>query len=185
MSGNMAGGKKAANTNKTKYGKDFYSNIGKIGGSRGTTGGFAYGDNGKKFGKLGGAMSHRSRQININEPLKQGEMDILIKLSYRVLGTLRLNGVIEVDEEQKYKLTLWDLAGQNEWKRIFTDLGIGSAVEIAWVVVIADELHKYKNKFIQEYDTGTEVLSDEELKEFKNLNNLRKAFELVTGRKVK
>lgn len=130
-------------------------------------------------------MSHRPRQIDINKPLKQGEMDILIKLSYSVLGTLRLNGIIDVSEEQKYKLTLWDLAGQNEWKRIFTDLGIGSAVEIAWVVVIADELHKYKNKFIQEYDTGTKVLSEEELKEFKNLNNLRKAFELVTGRKIK
>lgn len=34
----MASGKKAAETNKSRYGKDFYRNIGKIGGSRGTTG---------------------------------------------------------------------------------------------------------------------------------------------------
>lgn len=40
MSGNREGGLQAAKTNKEKYGKDFYSNIGKIGGKLGKTGGF-------------------------------------------------------------------------------------------------------------------------------------------------
>lgn len=38
--GTPAGGKKAASTNKKKYGKDFYVNIGRKGGASGCTGGF-------------------------------------------------------------------------------------------------------------------------------------------------
>lgn len=40
MGGTRKGGLKAAATNKTKYGGDFYSKIGAIGGRVGTTGGF-------------------------------------------------------------------------------------------------------------------------------------------------
>ena len=40
MAGTKAGGVKAAATNKSKYGKDFYSRIGKKGGRNGRTGGF-------------------------------------------------------------------------------------------------------------------------------------------------
>lgn len=42
MSGTIIGGKKAAATNKAKYGNNFYQQIGRIGGERGHTGGFAY-----------------------------------------------------------------------------------------------------------------------------------------------
>ena len=41
MSGTKAGGLKAAQTNREKYGKEFYSNIGRKGGQMGHTGGFA------------------------------------------------------------------------------------------------------------------------------------------------
>ena len=41
MAGTKAGGQKAASTNKTKYGKDFYAEIGRKGGKNGHTGGFA------------------------------------------------------------------------------------------------------------------------------------------------
>lgn len=40
MSGTKLGGAKAAKTNKSKYGKDFYARIGAIGGRNGHTGGF-------------------------------------------------------------------------------------------------------------------------------------------------
>jgi hypothetical protein len=42
MAGSVAGGKKAAQTNKARQGNDFYKRIGSIGGQRGRTGGFAY-----------------------------------------------------------------------------------------------------------------------------------------------
>lgn len=41
MSGNKAGGQKAAITNKLRHGEDFYSRIGKKGGRNSTNGGFA------------------------------------------------------------------------------------------------------------------------------------------------
>ncbi len=41
MPGTIKGGQQAANTNKKKYGKDFYARIGKIGGGKSDTGGFA------------------------------------------------------------------------------------------------------------------------------------------------
>ena len=41
MAGTKAGGKKAAATNKAKYGADFYREMGRIGGKNGHTGGFA------------------------------------------------------------------------------------------------------------------------------------------------
>lgn len=40
MSGTTVGGVKAAQTNKERYGVDFYRTIGKKGGELGTTGGF-------------------------------------------------------------------------------------------------------------------------------------------------
>lgn len=49
MSGNRNGGLKAAQTNREKHGKDFYANIGRIGGRNSHTGGFAS----KKIGKDG------------------------------------------------------------------------------------------------------------------------------------
>ena len=41
MSGTIAGGRKARDTNISRYGKDFYRTIGKKGGQNGHTGGFA------------------------------------------------------------------------------------------------------------------------------------------------
>ncbi len=41
MAGTVAGARKAARTNIERHGKDFYRNIGRIGGKRGHTGGFA------------------------------------------------------------------------------------------------------------------------------------------------
>lgn len=41
MAGTVAGGKAAARTNKRIHGEDFYARIGAMGGSKGTTGGFA------------------------------------------------------------------------------------------------------------------------------------------------
>lgn len=67
MAGTLSGGVQAAKTNKGKYGADFYSKIGKIGGKNSSNGGFAskiVGSDGltgkqraKIVGKLGGEAS--------------------------------------------------------------------------------------------------------------------------------
>lgn len=40
MAGTSEGGKKAAQTNKARYGTEFYAKIGAVGGTRSSTGGF-------------------------------------------------------------------------------------------------------------------------------------------------
>ena len=62
MAGTKAGGQKAAATNKTKYGKDFYAEIGRKGGRNGHTGGFAANPELAKIaGAKGGRISKRGK----------------------------------------------------------------------------------------------------------------------------
>ena len=62
MAGTKAGGVKAATTNKTKYGKDFYAEIGRKGGKNGHTGGFAANPELAKIaGAKGGRISKRGK----------------------------------------------------------------------------------------------------------------------------
>ncbi len=60
MAGTKDGGRKAAATNKAKYGKDFYARIGQMGGKLGRTGGF-YADRelAREAGRKGGRISRR------------------------------------------------------------------------------------------------------------------------------
>jgi hypothetical protein len=66
MAGTKAGGKAAAETNKKKYGPDFYARIGAAGGQNGHTGGFAAGPEGRerarKYGAVGGKISRRTKK---------------------------------------------------------------------------------------------------------------------------
>ena len=60
MGGTATGGKKAAETNKSKYGANFYKEIGAKGGAKGHTGGF-YADRNRASwaGRKGGLASKR------------------------------------------------------------------------------------------------------------------------------
>lgn len=60
MSGTSEGGKAAAKRNIEKYGPTFYSDIGRIGGSKGTTGGFYVNrELAREAGRRGGMKSRR------------------------------------------------------------------------------------------------------------------------------
>ena len=60
MAGTLVGGKKAAATNKERYGKDWYARIGQMGGKNGHTGGFAANPElAKRAGAIGGKRSKR------------------------------------------------------------------------------------------------------------------------------
>jgi general stress protein YciG len=62
MAGSVPGGKKAAKTNVRKHGADFYARIGRIGGQRGTTGGFAANrELARVAGRMGGLKSRRGK----------------------------------------------------------------------------------------------------------------------------
>jgi len=62
MAGTKDGGRKAAATNKAKYGGDFYARIGQMGGKIGRTGGFfANRDLAREAGRKGGRISRRGK----------------------------------------------------------------------------------------------------------------------------
>lgn len=62
MAGTVLGGKRAAETNKLKYGEDFYPRIGVIGGSRKVPKGFALDrELASRAGAIGGRKSRRGK----------------------------------------------------------------------------------------------------------------------------
>lgn len=63
MAGTKIGGKKASDQNKKKYGKDFYKNIGSLGGRKtGVKKGFALDpERAKRAGAKGGRISRRGK----------------------------------------------------------------------------------------------------------------------------
>lgn len=67
MAGTKAGAQKAAATNKARYGKDFYAKIGRKGGQKGTTGGFAANP---ELARIAGAKGGR---ISRRGPAKQAK----------------------------------------------------------------------------------------------------------------
>lgn len=68
MSGTISGGLKAVETNKKRYGKDFYKKIGAIGGTKSRGGYFAVPDigtdgltNAQRAGSKGGKASRKNK----------------------------------------------------------------------------------------------------------------------------
>ncbi|HYH75206.1 MAG TPA: hypothetical protein VD735_04580 [Candidatus Saccharimonadales bacterium] len=76
MAGTKNGGRAAAETNKKKYGPEFYARIGAMGGKKGRTGGFASDAKGKdgltgreraaRAGALGGRISRRTKKSDFD-----------------------------------------------------------------------------------------------------------------------
>ncbi len=63
MAGTKAGGQAAAETNKKRYGSDFYAKIGAVGGKKGRTGGFfANRELARTAGAKGGRISRRTKK---------------------------------------------------------------------------------------------------------------------------
>jgi general stress protein YciG len=69
MAGTIQGGRLAAQKNIQRHGDDFYSKIGRLGGKRGRSGGFAAGPEGRKrasyYGAKGGSVSRRSSKKDL------------------------------------------------------------------------------------------------------------------------
>ncbi len=62
MAGTVNGGRKAAATNKSRHGAEFYARIGAIGGKKGRTGGFyANRELARIAGAKGGKISRRRK----------------------------------------------------------------------------------------------------------------------------
>lgn len=62
MAGTKAGGLKVRETNKRKYGADYYQKIGAMGGKKSRGGGFADRELARRAGAIGGKRSKRGRK---------------------------------------------------------------------------------------------------------------------------
>lgn len=65
MAGTIEGGKATAETNKRKYGEDYYKKIGAMGGKKLVPKGFATMDKAKlaEIGRKGGLISRRGKSL--------------------------------------------------------------------------------------------------------------------------
>lgn len=75
MSGTLEGGKKAAATNKNRYGNDWYATIGRKGGKKCTHKGFASmtPEKIKAAGRKGGLTSSRKPLLSLEERRREVE----------------------------------------------------------------------------------------------------------------
>lgn len=86
MAGTISGGRKAAQTNLKKHGKDFYKRIGKKGGQNGHTGGFASNPELAKIaGRKGGKNGHRGSSKHPKQPHYKGNKDENVRALFNVL----------------------------------------------------------------------------------------------------
>lgn len=85
MAGSVAGAKKAAATNVSKYGGDFYKRIGRIGGSAKVPKGFALNrELAAIAGSKGGRISRRGKAKPKTEPRKNVIKQIMEKIDVRL-----------------------------------------------------------------------------------------------------
>lgn len=116
MPGTVEGGRKAAATNKKKYGKQFYANIGRKGGKNGHTGGF----NSEKVGKdgltgperaklagaKGGKLSKRGPAIRLNkEKIESIKRELAEAETEELKAEIRLLNMRLKNAEEKYRET--------------------------------------------------------------------------------
>lgn len=76
MAGTVSGGKLAEETNKKRYGKDYYRDIGQIGGKKSRNGGFGSqvvgkdGLTGRERARIVGAKGRLVKSVNYNRRMK-------------------------------------------------------------------------------------------------------------------
>lgn len=116
MAGTKTGGRKAAATNKKKYGPDFYARIGFKGGSNGHNGGFAsetVGRDGltgperaKRAGAKGGTISKRGPAIRLSTAkIERIKRELAEAETEELKAEIRLLNMRLKNAEEKYRET--------------------------------------------------------------------------------
>lgn len=179
MAGTKAGGIKARQTNISRYGKDFYTKIGAKGGKISKTGGFAYGDNGQKFGAIGGRLSRRGRVIKIGQPLTSKEVNTMLRCCGQIVTELAGRGEISNDSAKINSLltTAYAYMMNDHWEYIFKGWACDT-VGVEWETVLSGWCKYYRDRIVAG-EFGEDDNSD-----YKAIRNLCNAYHAATGRKV-
>lgn len=177
MAGTKAGGLKALATNKQRYGEDFYRSIGSKGGKAGHTGGFAFGDNGQKYGAIGGKLSRRGRIIRVGDPLKPTEVMILTTMAQKILNNLvEEKEILESDADERLR-EVYSSFYLSNWQVFFTNWAC-SDISMRWYTKLKDKVKEYHKLIIEN------KMTEDKNEEYKAVRNLCNAYEAATGRKV-
>lgn len=103
MVGTKLGGLKAARTNKKLYGDSFYHNIGRQGGQKGHTGGFAANrELARLAGAKGGRISRRGKANRTTELLYVNK-DRIKELLAQDYSVKRIAQIVGIPESTLYK----------------------------------------------------------------------------------
>lgn len=79
MSGTLKGGKAAAETNKKRYGADYYARIGAMGGAKGRTGGFFAN---RELARIAGAKGGKKSRRGVKIPVRVEKTIVHAKIDY-------------------------------------------------------------------------------------------------------
>lgn len=102
-SGTKLGGMKAAQTNKKLYGDGFYQRIGRQGGQKGHTGGFAANrELARLAGAKGGSISRRGKSNNTRELLAKNH-DKIKEMLAQNYSVKRIAQAVGIPESTLYK----------------------------------------------------------------------------------
>lgn len=180
MAGNKEGGRKAAITNKARHGENFYRELGRAGGLKGHTGGFAHGDNASKYGKTGGKVSRRGRVIKPGDYLRPVESKMLLGLGKNIVKKCVEMNYITDDEAKTFSVELANLLIANEWIDVFSTWMHTKVPQISelWFETLCMEVIKYHNMLVSGKDDA------ETSKEHTAIRSLCGAYKRITGRQV-
>lgn len=117
MAGNPISGRKAAMTTKQRYGEGAFQKWGAEGNKKRINPKPLFKDKAaaSKAGTTGGKRGKRHRNITLGSKLTAGEWGILLKLSNRAAGQLRLRGEIDVIEQHNVYHHVMDAWEHGAW----------------------------------------------------------------------
>lgn len=109
MSGSHSGGLKAAKTNRLLYGKNHYSNIGKIGGKSGKTQGSIKGfaqdpERARQAGRKGGLIAANKRWGHVLDTMSKVEPTGIRPLTIKEKNTILHKSELRIEKPKWYQL---------------------------------------------------------------------------------
>lgn len=115
-------GRKAALTTKERFGEDAFKKWGADGNKKRLNPKPLFKDKeaATKAGAVGGKRGKRHRLITLSTKLTAGEWGILLKLSNRAVGELRLKGETNAVDQHNVYFRIMELWGEDKWYEAIT-----------------------------------------------------------------
>lgn len=185
MVGTKAGGKKTKSTILTRFGTDYYRNIGRQGGIHSVLNngvakhGFGSGpQDPRKAGAKGGVMGRRSRNVRPDSKLLPDEIRLLVELAPLAWETAQIYQLFDPHKYYSCPSEYADEVGRRvvlqEWQWVFNDSGFGpDEAKQVWRLLIILRWAEH----IDYINRGVET--EENVEDYKALRALAKAYNIT------